>query len=147
LSKNIEKINFNKSELDKIFFVKNTNNYNDQYVLTELLYVKKDDLIYYFFEILKPEQIISIHKTKMIFKYLIIHSNYKMFMFMTQHIILLKYDDFLDDPEYSNKCINEYCSKDTDKRIVYELVKLGCKVNKDSKYYNDYKNICIIKKE
>ncbi len=139
----LEKINFNKSELDKIFFVKTTNNYNDQYVLTELLYGKKDNLIYYFFEILKPEQIISMHKTKIIFKYLIIHSNYKMFMFITQHIILLKYDDFLKDFEYCNKCI-EYCNINTDVRIVYELVKLGCKINKDSKYYNDYKNIKII---
>ncbi len=140
----LEKINFNKSELDKIFFVKTTNNYNDQYVLTELLYGQKDDLIYYFFKILKPEQIIALNKTKMIFKYLIIHSDYKMFMFMSQHIILLKYDDFLDDPEYCDECINDYCNKDTDKRIVYELVKLGCKINKDSKYYNDYKNIKII---
>ena len=76
---------------------------------------------------------------KKISKYRVIHTFSSEIKFNCLYQVL-----HLDDPEYSNKCINEYCSKDTDKRIVYELVKLGCKINKDSKYYNDYKNIQII---
>ena len=69
-------------------------------------------------------------------------SDYDMFMFIMKNIILLKYDDFLDDSEYINKCFGYTI---TDKKIIYELVKLGCKIDKSLKYYNDFNNIQIIK--
>ncbi len=145
----LEKINFNKSELKKIFTIKTSIFDKDRYLLNELIIKKKYNLIYYFFELLKPNEII--HKDadviETIFKHIIMFSDYDMFMFLMKQIILLKYDDFLNDYflndyEYSKKCIGY---SNTDKKIIYELVKLGAKVDKNLKYYNDYNNIQIVK--
>ncbi len=137
----LEKINFNKSELKKIFIVKKGfySWEQDQYVFCELLVNKKYDLMYYFFELLKPEEIINKDEIELILEYLIKYSNYEMFIFVIKHIINLKYFDFINNEPF----IIKYFNIDTDERIVYELVKLGCKIDKNSKNYNYFKNITI----
>ncbi len=142
----LEKINLDKSELYKFFTINTCTIDSDQYLLDSLLVQEKYDLIYYFFELLKPKEIIHVDKIREIFKHLVIYTNYEMFMFITQHIILLKYDNFLNDIQFITECF-EYCNKFTDERIGYELIKLGAKLDKNSIYNYKFNNIQIIKRK
>ncbi len=131
----LEKISFDKSKLKDIFnILKGTDS-----LLVKLIEKSKNELIYYFFELVEPEYIIKKYDVKLIIKYLISYNNHKMFVFILKHIINLKYDYEIEKLKLST--ISSYLSQRKleyqTEEIAYELVKLGFKDNKDSKYnYN-----------
>ncbi len=138
----LELIKFDKTNLKEIFVVINTN-YNS--IISYLVQNKKNEFIYYFFDKLEPKDIIHEWNVRNIIIDIIKYNNYELFMFFIKHIFQLKYKSTF----YNNSTVQVYGSTayeyiDTvDKKILYELVKLGYTFPKASKYYNYYGNITI----
>ncbi len=139
----LKKMYFDKSKLKKIFKI--PRGFYCNCLLAKLISSSKNELIYNLFELVEPSIIIKKKYVKIIFYYLIGHNDYKMFVFILKHIINLKYDSIIMKIIKSSNILTLLHYRDikyqTDK-IAYELIKLGAKVDKNSKYY--YNNIQII---
>lgn len=116
-------------------------------LLLELIKKKKIEIIYYLFEIIEPDILINKYAVDDIISNLIDLANYKLFVFIFKKIILLKYSysNYRIKEKLSFPIFNYYENNGYDNnKIIYELIKLGIKPPKYSKYIDIAKNITII---
>ncbi len=132
----LEKIKFDKNKLKEIFNFKS--GYSYKYIFPKLISNKNNDLIYYFFELLEPKFIIKKEGVNHIIQNIIEYADYEMFMFLLKHIKKLQYDDSFDNNHSKNSYANHFRTRrNYDFNIAYELIKLGIKLDKYSKEFNN----------
>ncbi len=137
----IEKLNFNFTDLGEIFNKNNPCQTGFSYILEELINRNKEELIYYLFEHIKPENIINPDKKITYIKNLIYANNYSLFMFIMEKMQSIK---LLADFTYydsSNIMDSISDSENTDYKIIYELLKLDIEPKRGTKLYELYRMI------
>lgn len=136
----MDKLNFKTTNLSEIF----NKIYGYECILEDLISRGKNELIYYLFEHIKPEDIINKDKKSNYIRKLIITNDYELFMFVMQHLASLK---LLSGFTYfENSHIIESIHDNTEYKIMYELLKLGIEPKKGTKYSELCKMIININK-
>ncbi len=137
----LEKLNFNLTDLGEIFNKNNPCQTGFSYILEELINRNKEDIIYYLFEHIKPENIINSDKKITYIKNLIYANNYSLFMFIMEKMQSIKL--LTDFTYYDSSNIMDSISdtEKTDYKIIYELLKLDIEPKRGTKLYELYRMI------
>ena len=124
----MDKLNFKTLNLSEMF----NKIYGYECILEDLISRGKNELIYYLFEHIKPEDIINKDRKSNYIRKLIITNDYELFMFVMKHLACLK---LLSGFTYfENSHIIESIDNNTDYKIIYEMLKLELEPKKGTKY-------------